>query len=490
MKKTFALLAALSVLFACSLSSFAAEAGTSTAKPFVPEVPAFVNLTGNTKVTFETTNAEIQKTFIDNLTDSPYMVLLRQENTYDQKFYIYIYKFPKSLSAEALLAEFNYGDPRTAHPMHFQPMPNGTKYIFLQYDAANNKLLCNNKIYENLTMLSFSYVIDASPLSGSLGQYPHRDTLTSSGGSGRFYVYPEDHEWQINGQTINRYYDWWLPVRTGTMPPTDQKPDPEEPDPDNPDPDKPDPDPDPEEPDPDINIDTDGDGKPDLNVDTDGDGKPDINIDTNGDRKPDLNIDTDGDGKPDLNVDTNGDGKPDINIDTNGDGKSDINIDTNGDGKPDINIDTNGDKKPDVNIDTNGDKKPDLNIDADGDGKPDLDIDADGDGKPDTNVDTDGDGWPDHNLKPGGSGGGPSGGGGGSSGSWEIPPKDDNGIYKGWHLFDPFDYDFTPVDSDYNYDPLEEFDPSGLHIPLDFPAPDDIDYTNPFWVPEWAKNKD
>ena len=372
--------------------------------------------------------------------------------------------------------------------MHFQPMPNGTKYIFLQYDAANNKLLCNNKIYENLTMLSFSYVIDASPLSGSLGQYPHRDTLTSSGGSGRFYVYPEDHEWQINGQTINRYYDWWLPVRTGTMPPTDQKPDPEEPDPDNPDPDKPDPDP--EEPDPDINIDTDGDGKPDLNVDTDGDGKPDINIDTNGDRKPDLNIDTDGDGKPDLNVDTNGDGKSDINIDTNGDGKPDINIDTNGDGKPDINIDTNGDKKPDVNIDTNGDRKPDLNIDADGDGKPDLDIDADGDGKPDTNVDTDGDGWPDDNLKPGGSGGGPSGGGGGSSGSWEIPPKDDNGIYKGWHLFDPFDYDFTPADSDYNYDPLKEFDPSGLHIPLDFPAPDDIDYTNPFWVPEWAKNKD
>ena len=486
MKKTFAFLAALSVLFACSLPSFAAEAGTSTAKPFVPEVPSFVNLTGNTKVAFETTNAEIQKTFIDNLTDSPYMVLLRQENTYDQKFYIYIYKFPKSLSAEALLAEFNYGDPRTAHPMHFQPMPNGTKYIFLQYDAANNKLLCNNKIYENLTMLSFSYVIDASPLSGSLGQYPHRDTLTSSGGSGRFYVYPEDHEWQINGQTINRYYDWWLPVRTGTMPPTDQKPDPEEPDPDNPDPDKPDPDPDPdpEEPDPDINIDTDGDGKPDLNVDTDGDGKPDINIDTNGDRKPDLNIDTDGDGKPDLNVDTNGDGKPDINIDTNGDGKSDINIDTNGDGKPDINIDTNGDKKPDVNIDTNGDKKPDLNIDADGDGKPDLDIDADGDGKPDTNVDTDGDGWPDHNLKPGGSGGGPSGGGGGSSGSWEIPPKDDNGIYDDWHVFDPFDYDFTPADSDYSYDPMAGIDISDVRIPDYFPMQPEI---GSVWIPKIAE---
>ena len=484
MKKTFAFLAALSVLFACSLPSFAAEAGTSTAKPFVPEVPSFVNLTGNTKVAFETTNAEIQKTFIDNLTDSPYMVLLRQENTYDQKFYIYIYKFPKSLSAEALLAEFNYGDPRTAHPMHFQPMPNGTKYIFLQYDAANNKLLCNNKIYENLTMLSFSYVIDASPLSGSLGQYPHRDTLTSSGGSGRFYVYPEDHEWQINGQTINRYYDWWLPVRTGTMPPTDQKPDPEEPDPDNPDPDKPDPDPDPEEPDPDINIDTDGDGKPDLNVDTDGDGKPDINIDTNGDRKPDLNIDTDGDGKPDLNVDTNGDGKPDINIDTNGDGKSDINIDTNGDGKPDINIDTNGDKKPDVNIDTNGDKKPDLNIDADGDGKPDLDIDADGDGKPDTNVDTDGDGWPDDNLKPGGSGGGPSGGGGGSSGSWEIPPKDDNGIYDDWHVFDPFDYDFTPADSDYSYDPMAGIDISDVRIPDYFPMQPEI---GSVWIPKIAE---
>ena len=90
MKKTFAFLAVLSVLFACSLPSFAAEAGTSTAKPFVPEVPSFVNLTGNTRVAFETTNAEIQKTFIDNLTDSPYMVLLRQENTYDQKFYIYI----------------------------------------------------------------------------------------------------------------------------------------------------------------------------------------------------------------------------------------------------------------------------------------------------------------------------------------------------------------------------------------------------------------
>ncbi len=482
MKKTFAFLAVLSVLFACSLPSFAAEAGTSTAKPFVPEVPSFVNLTGNTRVAFETTNAEIQKTFIDNLTDSPYMVLLRQENTYDQKFYIYIYKFPKSLSAEALLAEFNYGDPRTAHPMHFQPMPNGTKYIFLQYDAANNKLLCNNKIYENLTMLSFSYVIDASPLSGSLGQYPHRDTLTSSGGSGRFYVYPEDHEWQINGQTINRYYDWWLPVRTGTMPPTDQKPDPEEPDPDNPDPDKPDPDP--EEPDPDINIDTDGDGKPDLNVDTDGDGKPDINIDTDGDRKPDLNIDTDGDGKPDLNVDTNGDGKPDINIDTNGDGKPDINIDTNGDGKPDINIDTNGDKKPDVNIDTNGDKKPDLNIDADGDGKPDLDIDADGDGKPDTNVDTDGDGWPDHNLKPGGSGGGPSGGGGGSSGSWEIPPKDDNGIYDDWHVFDPFDYDFTPADSDYSYDPMAGIDISDVRIPDYFPMQPEI---GSVWIPKIAE---
>ncbi len=486
MKKTFAFLAALSVLFACSLPSFAAEAGTSTAKPFVPEVPSFVNLTGNTKVAFETTNAEIQKTFIDNLTDSPYMVLLRQENTYDQKFYIYIYKFPKSLAAETLLSEFDYGDPRTAHPMHFQPMPNGTKYIFLQYDAANNKLLCNNKIYENLTMLSFSYVIDASPLSGSLGQYPHRDTLTSSGGSGRFYVYPEDHEWQINGQTINRYYDWWLPVRTGTMPPTDQKPDPEEPDPDNPDPDKPDPDPDPdpEEPDPDINIDTDGDGKPDLNVDTDGDGKPDINVDTNGDRKPDLNIDTDGDGKPDLNVDTNGDGKPDINIDTNGDGKSDINIDTNGDGKPDINIDTNGDKKPDVNIDTNGDKKPDLNIDADGDGKPDLDIDADGDGKPDTNVDTDGDGWPDDNLKPGGSGGGPSGGGGGSSGSWEIPPKDDNGIYDDWHVFDPFDYDFTPADSDYSYDPMAGIDISDVRIPDYFPMQPEI---GSVWIPKIAE---
>ena len=137
-----------------------------------------------------------------------------------------------------------------------------------------------------------------------------------------------------------------------------------------------------------------------------------------------------------------------------------------------------------MNIDTNGDKKPDLNIDADGDGKPDLDIDADGDGKPDTNVDTDGDGWPDDNLKPGGSGGGPSGGGGGSSGSWEIPPKDDNGIYDDWHVFDPFDYDFTPADSDYSYDPMAGIDISDVRIPDYFPMQPEI---GSVWIPKIAE---
>jgi hypothetical protein len=131
-----------------------------------------------------------------------------------------------------------------------------------------------------------------------------------------------------------------------------------------------------------------------------------------------------------------------------------------------------------------------IDVDTDGDKKPDVNIDINGDGKPDTNIDSDGDGWPDTNLKPGGSGDGSGGGGGGASSSVEIPPKEDNGSYKGWDLFNPFDYDYTPPDSDYNYDPMEGYEtPDDLKIPIDFDIPDNNEYHNPFWVPEWAKNK-
>ena len=309
--------------------------------------------------------------------------------------------------------------------MQFMPHVQGAKYILLQYDFKKDKLICNNQIYDAAQMQSFSYVIDASPLAGSIPNYPFKNTLVASAASsGKFNVLPEKFEIPVNGKDINRYYDWWLPIRTGTMPPEITDPDP-----------KPD-------PDPDINIDTDGDGIPDVNIDTDGDGKPDVNIDTDGDGKPDVNIDTDGDGKPDVDIDTNGDGKPDINIDTDGDGKPDINVDTNGDGKPD------------------------------------------------DNIDTDGDGWPDENVKPGGSGGGPGGGGGGTSGGGlDIPPKDDDWEYKGWHLFDPFDYDYTPPGSSWDdYDPLEGYDPFGSSIPWEYDFPDDNIYHYPWWVPDWAKN--
>ena len=97
---------------------------------------------------------------------------------------------------------------------------------------------------------------------------------------------------------------------------------------------------------------------------------------------------------------------------------------------------------------------------------------------------SDGDGWPDHNLKPGGTAGGPSGGGGGSSGSWEIPPKDDNGIYDDWHVFDPFDYDFTPADSDYSYDPMAGIDISDVRIPDYFPMQPEI---GSVWIPKIAE---
>ena len=435
MKRFLSIFTAAFLLLTCSIPAFADWSDDSADKVFIPDVPSFVSPNGNTTVKFETTNKEIQSDFIDNLSDAPYLVLLRQEltNGYyegeyigdDRRWWVYIIRFPTKKPASTLLGEFSYRDPRTAHPMQFMPHVQGAKYILLQYDFKKDKLICNNQIYDAAQMQSFSYVIDASPLAGSIPNYPFKNTLVASAvSSGKFNVLPEKFEIPVNGKDINRYYDWWLPIRTGTMPPEITDPDP-----------KPD-------PDPDINIDTDGDGIPDVNIDTDGDGKPDVNIDTDGDGKPDVNIDTDGDGKPDVDIDTNGDGKPDINIDTDGDGKPDINVDTNGDGKPD------------------------------------------------DNIDTDGDGWPDENVKPGGSGGGPGGGGGGTSGGGlDIPPKDDDWEYKGWHLFDPFDYDYTPPGSSWDdYDPLEGYDPFGSSIPWEYDFPDDNIYHYPWWVPDWAKN--
>ena len=435
MKRFLSIFTAAFLLLTCSIPAFADWSDDSADKVFIPDVPSFVSPNGNTTVKFETTNKEIQSDFIDNLSDAPYLVLLRQEltNGYyegeyigdDRRWWVYIIRFPTKKPASTLLGEFSYRDPRTAHPMQFMPHVQGAKYILLQYDFKKDKLICNNQIYDAAQMQSFSYVIDASPLAGSIPNYPFKNTLVASAASsGKFNVLPEKFEIPVNGKDINRYYDWWLPIRTGTMPPEITDPDP-----------KPD-------PDPDINIDTDGDGIPDVNIDTDGDGKPDVNIDTDGDGKPDVNIDTDGDGKPDVDIDTNGDGKPDINIDTDGDGKPDINVDTNGDGKPD------------------------------------------------DNIDTDGDGWPDENVKPGGSGGGPGGGGGGTSGGGlDIPPKDDDWEYDGWHLFDPFDYDYTPPGSSWDdYDPLEGYDPFGSSIPSEFDYEDNLDYPYPWWVPDWAKN--
>ena len=71
----------------------------------------------------------------------------------------------------------------------------------------------------------------------------------------------------------------------------------------------------------------------------------------------------------------------------------------------------------------------------------------------------------------------------------DIPPKDDDWEYDGWHLFDPFDYDYTPPGSSWDdYDPLEGYDPFGSSIPWEFDIPDNNVYHNPWWVPDWAKN--
>ena len=409
MKRFLSIFTAAFLLLTCSIPAFADWSDDSADKVFIPDVPSFVSPNGNTTVKFETTNKEIQSDFIDNLSDAPYLVLLRQEltNGYyegkyigdDRRWWVYIVRFPTKKPASTLLGEFSYRNPRDADPMQFMPHVQGAKYILLQYDFKKDKLICNNQIYDAAQMLHFSYVIDASPLAGSIPNYPFKNTLVASAASsGKFNVLPEKFEIPVNGKDINRYYDWWLPIRTGTMPPEITDPDPD--------------------PDPDIDIDTDGDGIPDVNIDTDGDGEPDVNVDTDGDGEPDVDIDTDGDGEPDVDIDTDGDGKPDVDIDT------------------------------------------------------------------------DGDGWPDENVKPGGSGGGPGGGGGGTSGGGlDIPPKDDDWEYDGWHLFDPFDYDYTPPGSSWDdYDPLEGYDPFGSSIPSEFDYEDNLDYPYPWWVPDWAKN--
>ncbi|MEY8440988.1 hypothetical protein, partial [Anaerotruncus colihominis] len=269
MKRFLSVFTAAFLLLTCSIPAFADWSDDSADKVFIPDVPSFVSPNGNTTVKFETTNKEIQSDFIDNLSDAPYLVFLRQEltNGYyegkyigdDRRWWVYIVRFPTKKPASTLLGEFSYRNPRDADPMQFMPHVQGAKYILLQYDFKKDKLICNNQIYDATQMLHFSYVIDASPLAGSIPNYPFKNTLVASAASsGKFNVLPEKFEIPVNGKDINRYYDWWLPIRTGTMPPEITDPDPD--------------------PDPDINIDTDGDGIPDVNIDTDGDGKPDVNI--------------------------------------------------------------------------------------------------------------------------------------------------------------------------------------------------------------------
>ena len=230
MKRFFSIFAAVSLLLTCSVPAFADWSDDSADKVFIPDVLSFVSPNGNTALQFETTNKDIQADFIDNLSDAPYLVLLRQEltNGYyegkdigdDRRWWVYIIRFPTGKPASTLLGEFSYRNPRAADPMQFMPHVDGAKYILLQYDFKKDKLICNNQIYDATQMQSFSYVIDASPLAGSIANYPFKNTLVASpSSSGKFNVLPEKFEIPVNGKDVNRYYDWWLPIRTGTMPP-------------------------------------------------------------------------------------------------------------------------------------------------------------------------------------------------------------------------------------------------------------------------------
>ena len=81
MKRFLSIFTAAFLLLTCSIPAFADWSDDSADKVFIPDVPSFVSPNGNTTVKFETTNKEIQSDFIDNLSDAPYLVLLRQELT-------------------------------------------------------------------------------------------------------------------------------------------------------------------------------------------------------------------------------------------------------------------------------------------------------------------------------------------------------------------------------------------------------------------------
>ena len=193
MKRFLSIFTAAFLLLTCSIPAFADWSDDSADKVFIPDVPSFVSPNGNTTVKFETTNKEIQSDFIDNLSDAPYLVLLRQEltNGYyegeyigdDRRWWVYIIRFPTKKPASTLLGEFSYRNPRDADPMQFMPHVQGAKYILLQYDFKKDKLICNNQIYDAAQMLHFSYVIDASPLAGSIPNYPFKNTLVASAAS-------------------------------------------------------------------------------------------------------------------------------------------------------------------------------------------------------------------------------------------------------------------------------------------------------------------
>ena len=86
--------------------------------------------------------------------------------------------------------------------MQFMPHVQGAKYILLQYDFKKDKLICNNQIYDAAQMLHFSYVIDASPLAGSIPNYPFKNTLVASAASsGKFNVLPEKLKYLSTGKT-------------------------------------------------------------------------------------------------------------------------------------------------------------------------------------------------------------------------------------------------------------------------------------------------
>lgn len=519
---------------------------------YVPEIPSFFSVTqGNVKINvpIHFNDDKDKKAYDTFLSDGkPYLIFLEQHKynpakedsgeSYNKGFVVTIVK-PRIQNSQSSIGTFLYeggtngdgGNTKTdtyINPMRY--VPNVTKiggYDFIQLIYDEKEKACySSTIGASTYPIRFTYVLASSPTytHGTPEEYPYFNAV---GGKEHTFVS------QVVSPWTDRHYNWWLGVNGEIKNPDgedtdgdgkpdinidtdgdgkpdvnidtdgDKKPDLNidtdkdgKPDlnVDTDDDGKPDLNVDTDKDGkPDLNVDTDKDGKPDLNVDTDKDGKPDLNVDTDKDGKPDLNVDTDKNGKPDLNVDTNKDGNPDLNIDTDKDGKPNINIDTNGDGKPDINIDTSGNGKPDINIDTSGNGKPDINIDTNGDGKPDINIDTNGDGKPNVNVDTNGDGKPDTNVSPdGGSSGGGDGSGetgnGGSPDDW-FPSEDDDGIYNGFPIFDPFDPQYEDVPSHDSNNPYDNYNPLDGYQIDNMPDVDltpnfgDYQFSNPFVNP-------